>query len=372
MRRAYPYHTDRIGMVTINDVAKRAGVSISTVSNVINKNKYVSDVLAERVNAAVRELDYTADPIARKMKIKHTKTIGVISADLCGLFFPHVLKGMYDVLISRGYKLIVMDSEGVHDSIGSIKKLREGITSLIQDRVDGIAFFSMVPEKMEAGIISDVMRASSKKPTVFVCVEKDLSGYGIDSVYANSERGADTAASHLIGAGCRRIGHISGPVFFTVVQDRMAGYKNALERNGLAVDEQRMIAHGDYSHKSGYLAMKELLGRMPDIDGVFVANDQMSVGAMKALFETGRRIPEDVKVIGYDDVFIASVLEPSLSTIHVQKHVMGKRAAELLIDQIENNREPAVPGTAVEIESRLIVRRSTVKDAPEDWILVDW
>jgi LacI family transcriptional regulator len=360
-------------MVTINDVAKRAGVSISTVSNVINKNKYVSDALAERVNTAVRELDYTANPIAQKMKVKYTKTIGVISADLCGLFFPYVLKGMYDAFISRGYHLIVMDSEGVHDSIGSIKKLREGITSLIQDRVDGIVFSSVVPENMEAGIINDVMKASSsKKPTVFVCVEKDLSRYGIDSVYANSERGADTATSHLIEAGCRRIGHISGPVFFTVVQDRIAGYKKAMERNGLAVDKARMIANGDYSHKSGYLAMKELLGKMPDIDGVFAANDQMSVGVMKALFEAGKRIPEDVKVIGYDDVFIASVLEPSLSTIHVQKHFMGKKAAELLIAQIENNREPTAQGTAVEIESKLVVRRSTVKNAPEDWILVDW
>jgi LacI family transcriptional regulator len=360
-------------MVTINDVAKRAGVSISTVSNVINKNKYVSDALAERVNTAVRELDYTANPIAQKMKGKYTKTIGVISADLCGLFFPYVLKGMYDAFISRGYKLIVMDSEGVHDSIGSIKKLREGITSLIQDRVDGIVFSSMVPEKMEAGIINDVVKTSfSKKPTVFVCVEKDLSKYGIDSVYANSERGADTATSHLIETGCRSIGHISGPVFFTVVQDRIAGYKNAMERNGFAVDESRMIANGDYSHKSGYLAMKELLGRIPDIDGVFIANDQMSVGAMKALFEAGKRIPEDVKVIGYDDVFIASVLEPSLSTIHVQKHFMGKKAAELLIAQIENDRESGAGGTAVEIESKLVVRRSTVKNAPEDWILVDW
>ncbi|MDR1374184.1 MAG: LacI family transcriptional regulator, partial [Treponema sp.] len=325
-------------MVTINDVAKRAGVSISTVSNVINKNKFVSPELCRRVKDAVKEMDYTANPIARKMKVKYTKTIGVISADLCGLFFPYVLKGMYDVFISKGYKLIVMDSEGVHDNIGSIKKLREGITSLIQDRVDGIAFFSMVPEKMEVDIISDVMKASfSKKPTVFVCVEKDLSKYGIDSVYANSERGADTATSHLIETGCRCIGHISGPVFFTVVQDRIAGYKNAMERNGLAVDEPQMIANGDYSHKSGYLAMRELLGKMPDIDGVFVANDQMSVGAMKAIFEADKRIPEDVKVIGYDDVFIASVLEPSLSTIHIQKHFMGKRAAELLIAQIENN-----------------------------------
>jgi DNA-binding LacI/PurR family transcriptional regulator len=357
-------------MITINDVAKRAGVSISTVSNVLNKNKFVSEELIQRVSQAVRELEYTANPIAQKMKFKRTKTIGVISADLCGLFYPYILKGIYKAFNSKGYRLIVMDTEGINDNIGSVKKLRDGITSMVNDRVDGIVFSSTVPEEMEADIFSDVKKLSSSEiTTAFVCVEKDMSGFGIDSIYANSVVGADTATTHLLDVGCERIGHITGPYYFTVAQDRITGFKNAMRRRGFEVDDHRMMASGDYTHKSGYLAMKELLYKMPNLDGVFVANDQMSVGAMKAIFETGKRIPEDVKVIGYDDVFIASALEPSLSTIHVQKYIMGKKAAELLIGQIENN---AAPGTAVELGSNLVVRRSTVKDAPEDWILVDW
>ena len=360
-------------MITINDVAKKAGVSISTVSNVLNKSKFVSGELVRRVHLAVRELDYTANPIAQKMKFKRTKTIGVISADLCGLFYPYILKGIYEAFHSKGYRVIVMDTEGINDHIGSIKKIRESISSLIQDRVDGIVFSSTIPEKLEADIIDDIMRASSKKNTAFVCVEKDLSKYGIDSVYANSILGADIAASHLLEVGCRRIGHISGPYYFTVAQDRIDGFTNALGRAGIAVDGSRMIANGDYTHKSGYLAMKELLVKMPNLDGVFVANDQMAVGALKALFEAGKRVPEDVKVIGYDDVFIASVLEPPLSTIHVQKHSMGKKAAEMLIHQLETGEEyhkhtPA----AIEIESKLVIRKSTVRDAPDDWNLVDW
>jgi LacI family transcriptional regulator len=360
-------------MYTINDVAKKAGVSISTVSNVLNKSKFVSDELARRVNLAVRELDYTANPIAQKMKFKRTKTIGVISADLCGLFYPYILKGIYEAFHSKGYRVIVMDTEGINDHIGSIKKMQDAISSLIQDRVDGIVFSSTIPEVLEAGIIDELMKASSKKNTAFVCVEKDLSKYGIDSVCANSVMGAEIATGHLIDVGCRRIGHISGPYYFTVAQDRIEGFKNALARAGIAIDQARMIANGDYTHKSGYLAMKELLFKMPDLDGVFAGNDQMSVGALKALFEAGKRVPEDVKVIGYDDVFIASVLEPSLSTIHVQKHYMGKTAAEMLLHQIETGEEyhkhtPA----AIEIESKLVIRKSTVKDAPDDWILVDW
>jgi len=360
-------------MVNIHDVAKRAGVSISTVSNVLNKNKYVSDDLVRQVNAAVQELKYSANPIAQKMKIKYTKTIGVITADLCGLFYPYILKGMYDVLSAKGYRLVIMDNDGAHDNLGGIKKFQESITGLINDRMDGIVFASTVPDEIEVEILRDSMNLPSfRKNTGFVCIEKNLAKYGIDSVYADSETGAEIATTHLIEVGCRSICHISGPLFVTIAQDRVRGYKTIMSRHGLDVDDEQMIAHGDYTHKSGYLAMQDLLRKMPDLDGVFVANDQMSVGAMKALFEAGKRIPEDVKLIGYDDVFIASVLEPSLSTIHVQKYQMGKNAAELLLSQIEEKKDTSSLGTAIELEPKLIVRRSTVKNAPNDWILTDW
>ena len=359
-------------MVTIHDVAKRAGVSISTVSNAINKNKFVSPDLERRVNAAVQELKFSANPIARKMKTKQTNTIGIITADLCGLFYPYILKGMYDILNSKGYRLIILDSEGGHDSLGSIKRFQESITGLIKDRVDGIAFASTVPEDIEAEIIREAMNLPSFNNTAFVGIEKNLSKYGIDSVYADSEKGAETAVTHLIETGCRKIGHITGPAYVTIAQDRIAGYKKIMSVNNFEVDDDRMLAHGDYTHKSGYLGMKALLEKTPDLDGVFIANDQMAVGAMKAVFEAKKRVPEDIKIIGYDDVFISSILEPSLSTIHIQKHLMGKHAAELILAQIENRKKPAAKSIEIELETKLIVRKSTVKDAPDDWILVDW
>ncbi len=359
-------------MVSIKDVAKRAGVSISTVSNVLNKSKYVSDDLKIRVNVAVQELGYQANPIAQNMKFKHTKTVGIITADLCGLFYPYVLKGMYDIFYKKGYQVIILDSDGLNDRLGSIKKLREGIHRLILNRVDGIVFASTVPESLEKSIAEDIQRMSfnKNKKIGLVCVETNLSRYGIDSVFSNSIVGAEKATSHLMEMGCKRIGHITGPIFTSVAQDRLQGYKTILEKNGHVFTDS-MMAEGDYTHKSGYCAMKELLKKMPDIDGVFVANDQMSVGALKALSEAGKRVPQDIKMIGYDDVFIASVLEPPLSTIHIRKNYMGSKAAELLIDQIENNHEARKP-VAVELESRLVVRKSTSIQAPEDWILVDW
>jgi DNA-binding LacI/PurR family transcriptional regulator len=360
-------------MVTIHDVAKRAGVSISTVSNVLSKNKYVSEDLARQVNTAVQELKYTANPIAQKMKIKNTNTIGVITADLCGLFYPYILKGMYDVLNAKGYRLVILDSDGGNDRFGGIKKFKESITGLIRDRMDGIVFASTVPEEIETEILRESMNHPSfRKNTGIVCIEKNLSKHGIDSVYTDSQTGAEIAAAHLLDTGCRKICHISGPLFVTIAQDRVRGYKNVLKSKNLAVDDDRMISHGDYTHTSGYVAMKELLKKTPDLDGVFVANDQMSVGAMKALFEAGRRIPEDVKLIGYDNVFIAGVLEPSLSTIHVQKYQMGKNAAEVLLSQIDKSMDFPSKGMAIELEPKLIIRRSTDKNAPNDWILTDW
>ena len=155
-----------------------------------------------------------------------------------------------------------------------------------------------------------------------------------------------------------------------IAQERVVGYKACMKENGLYVDEERMIAFGDYTHQSGYGAMKQLLEMTPDLDGVFCGNDQMAVGAMKYLKEIGKRVPEDIKLIGYDDVFLASVVEPSLSTIHVQKKHAGIEAAKMLFDRIDSNGEKKVRG--IKKEGRLIVRKSTVKDAVEDWDDVEW
>ena len=155
----------------------------------------------------------------------------------------------------------------------------------------------------------------------------------------------------------------------SIATDRALGYRKAMAEAGLSVDDS-MVAEGDYSHQSGYAAMKELLKSMPGIDGVFSGNDQMAVGALKALREHHKKVPEEIKIIGYDDVFISSVVEPALSTIHIRKKHAGIETAKILFDRIENEENKEV--IRMKMESRLVVRKSTVKDAPEDWILSDW
>ena len=136
-------------------------------------------------------------------------------------------------------------------------------------------------------------------------------------------------------------------------------------------DWTRQIEYGDYSHQSGYLAMKRLLEDMPDLDGVFCGNDQMAVGALKLLKEYGKRVPEDIKVMGYDDVFLSSIIDPSLSTIHIQKTHTGIKAAQMLFQRIENPDMDEEP-VGVKMGAKLVVRRSTVADTEEQWLFVDW
>ena len=359
-------------MVSIKDVAQRAGVSISTVSNVLNGTKFVSETLRRRVMTAVEELGYQANPIARNMKSSRSHTVGVISTDIGGLFYPYVIKGLYNRFSQNGYNVHVFETDGVHDPRSSWERVVDGVRHFVEYRVDGIVLTSIFPANMEAYYADRILKLvqNSGKDIAIVSLETDFTRYGIDSVYANSVAGAERAVDHLVLKGCGRIAHITGPIFTRVSIERLTGYRNAMARAGLEVREA-WIANGDYSHPSGYKAMDEILRRAPEIDGLFVANDQMAVGAMRRIHEAGLRIPEDIKVIGYDDVFISCVLEPPLSTMHVLKRTMGEHGAQLLIDRIEG-RSASRRAIAIEMEARLVERRSTNPQAPDDWILSDW
>ena len=202
-------------------------------------------------------------------------------------------------------------------------------------------------------------------------LERNLTPYGIDSVYFDGYANSVMAVQHLIDCGCRKICHISGPGYMEIAEERILGYLATMRQNGLPVNERKMIAKGNYSHQGGYLAMKELLENVPDLDGIFCGNDQMAIGALKVLKEYGKQVPQDVKLIGYDDIFISSIVEPSLSTIHIKKKHAGMEAAKILLDRIENP-DDRKPVRGVLMDGRLVVRKSTVAAAPEDWILSEW
>ena len=358
-------------MSGIKDVAKMAGVSISTVSNVLNKSRYVSPELAKRVEDAVEALSYEVNPIARSMKNNKTGMIGVITEDICGVFYPYVVKGISSVAREKGYQVIICDAQSVYGDIGVIKREEEIFRRLVLNQVDGIIFVSAVPENMKKKYLAKILKLTNEKKKIpIVSIERDFSEEGIDSVYFDSYQNAIMAVQHLVDCGCHCICHITGPTDMQVAQERVRGYRKCMEDNGLQVEES-MIASGDYSHQSGYAGTMRLLENHPELDGIFCGNDQMAVGALKALKQKGKRIPEDIKLMGYDNVFVSSIVEPSLSTIHIKKRRTGIQAAEILFQRLENpegNQEPV----AIRMESSLVVRRSTVGKGPVNEEVMEW
>lgn len=361
-------------MSSIKDVAERAGVAISTVSNVLNKTKYVSPELIDRVEKAVQELSYEVNPIARSMKNKRTRMIGVITEDMCGVFYPYVVKGINAVATEKGYQVIICDTHGVNGDLEAFKREKKLFKRLIANRVDGIIFVSTVPQAQSTQYFAEIMRIANRdKPIPLVSLERDFTHEGIDSVIFDSYGNAKSAVKHLSSVGCKRICLITGPVGMEIVREREQGFLDGMTACGLPFDPQTMMAHGDYTHQSGYIAMRELFERVPDMDGVFCHNDQMAVGALKFLREKGVKVPEDIKLMGYDDVFLASLVEPSLTTIHIRKRHAGIKAAELLFARIESEDvDEALDAVGHLMSGSIVVRQSTVASSPEDWNLVDW
>lgn len=360
-------------MIGIKEVAVRAGVSISTVSNVLNKAKYVSPELVVRVEKAVLELGYEVDPIAASMKSKKSGTIGVITEDMCGVFYPYVVRGINTIADEKGYKIIICDVNGKKGGETALERERELFQKLLTSRVDGIIFVSSISGSSQDKYFVDLKKIADykHKKTPIVSLERDLTMLGIDSVYFDNYINAQKAVRHLIDCGCKKICHIAGPIELQIVQERIQGYEKCLTDNKMELNRETMISYGDYTHQSGYVAMEKLLMDVPDIDGVFCSNDQMAIGALKILKEKGKAVPEKIKLIGYDDVFVSSIVDPPISTIHIQKKTAGRKAAEILFDRIEHpNKSDLAIG--IKLESRLVIRKSTMEGIPEDWDLNDW
>ncbi len=347
-------------MASIKDVAEKAGVSISTVSNVINNTKYVSDELKARINKIIEELQYEVDPVARSLKSKKTMTIGVVITNINRIFFPQVIKGIQDCAAKNGYNLMFCSSD---DRLADEKRF---IQMLENSWVDGIILDS-VADAGDREYFNHLSSLGGKKKSIpVVSLERKIDG--ISSVVVNNRQGGSIAARHLIDCGCRNIAHITGPLNSCLAADRLYGYKNELLKENLKTDDS-MIVEGDYSPLSGYRAMRQLLTAGMEVDGIFAANDQMAIGAIKAVRENGIRIPEDIKIVGFDNTFVASIVEPALTTVNVPQYKMGDAAVEALIRRIE---DPSAEAFCVELAINLIIRSSTDLRGDKNWDLYGW
>lgn len=346
---------------TIKDVAKRAGTSISTVSNVLNNRRTIRDDLRQRILMASKELGYVANPIAKGLKMNKSYNIGVIVTDINCIFFAPLLKGIQGVLAPAGYNMMIYDSNY------NPEKETQYVRAMRSNRADGI-ILAGIADHLNKETFSQIVPSESQPSMPIVSIENDLFEYGIDSIFVDNIKSSFTATRHLLEMGCKKIAHITGPVSVSHTERRFKGYRSALEISDLPFDSA-LIVNGDFSAISGYQAIRHLLEINTEFDGIFAANDQMAVGALRALAIAGKEVPRDVKVVGYDNTFIASIVDPALTTIRVPNYEMGVRAAQLLLDRIENpKRKPAM----VLLDYELVVRNSTLASARSKWDMEYW
>jgi LacI family transcriptional regulator len=313
---------------SIYDVARESRVSVFTVSAVVNNKSHVGNKLRERVEAAIRKLNYRPNLIARSLAKQRTHTIGMIVPDIANPFFPMVVRGAEDAAQKRGYNLLLCNSDD------NLDKEEKAIELLLSKRVDGILL-----TKATGNLRPPLVKMIHEVDTPFVLVMRTYPKLTKDAVITDDYQGAHDAVCHLARAGRRRIGLISGPLKISNAKARWQGFHDALQAQGLPLDPQ-LVIEGDYRIESGFRAGHALLSHRPD--GIYVANHLMTIGLLQAAEEMGLSCPDDFGLVSFDDYPWLGVFRPRLTTVELPKHQLGREAAELLIERIGGSREKAV------------------------------
>ncbi|ELY2498271.1 ribose operon transcriptional repressor RbsR [Cronobacter sp. JZ38] len=308
-------------MATMKDVARLAGVSTSTVSHVINKDRFVSDAIRVRVEDAVRTLNYAPSALARSLKLNQTRTIGMLITASSNPFYSELVRGVERSCFERGYSLVLCNTEGDE------QRMNRNLETLLQKRVDGLLLLCTETHQPSPAI----MTRYPAIPTVMM----DWSPFDGDSdvIQDNSLLGGDIATRHLIEKGFTRIACVTGPLDKTPARQRLEGYRTAMRRAGLPVPEGYEVI-GDFEFAGGLRAMQSLLALPEPPQAVFMGNDAMAVGAYQALYQAGLRIPQDIALVGYDDIELARYMTPPLTTIHQPKDELGELAIDVLIHRM--------------------------------------
>jgi len=333
-------------VVTIRHVARAAGVSVATVSRVYNHSALVREETRKQVEAAGTRLGYAPHGTARSLITSKTSTLGVLLPDLYGEFFSEVIRGIDQAAQASGYHLLVSSS---HDDMRALT----AVLRSMRGRVDGLVV-------MSPDVESPV--ALSHLPEQFPVVFLNCPAEGADSITIANRDGARAMVSHLVDLGHRDIAMIKGPRRNYDAVERLAGYRLALRERQVRWSAQLEVA-GDFSERSGYRAVRELLGRSPRPTAIFAANDSMAIGALGALREGGIAVPGAMAVAGFDDIPMASYVSPALTSVHVDISALGERAAVRLLGAIR--RSPGDQPFQEVLPAALVVRESCGAAIPE-------
>lgn len=326
---------------TIKDVARKAGVSVKTVSRVLNNSPLVKDETRRRVLAAIDELDFHPNAAARSLVLHKSKSIGLVIADITNPFFPEIVRGAEDVANTHNYNVILCNTDEDPD------KERAYFDLLLEKQVDGIILSGSRVE-------SDEIIALAQKGVSIVVINHDIRHPRVGVVTVQDEEKGYEAVCHLVNIGHRRIAYIAGSPRSSSHMQRFAGYKRALNDNGIPF-EDALVVQASPTIEGGFEGMRFLLDRSPRPTAVFAYNDLQAIGAMEAIKQRGLAIPADVAVIGFDDIQLAAYTTPPLTTFRQPKYQMGQRAAEMLINMINR---VAVRENRVVIEPQLVIRES--------------
>lgn len=326
---------------TVRDIAAAAGVSIATVSRVLNEVDHpVSGEKRQRVLEAARNLDYRPNYVARSLRTDRSATIGIITDDITSPFSPVIVRGIQDCLKAQGYHCVVINADWDPD------QERAAIRDLISRSIDGVIF----AESWHRSANTELDLAN--KPYVFV--HRQFAAAYPYSVAPDEVYGARLAVRHLLELGHRRIGYINGPEHFYASADRLAGYTAELAEAEIAV-EPGLVTRGDWSVESGLAAGRLLLENHSQPTAIFAGNDLMAVGAIYAWRDAGLAVPGDIAVVGYDDRDIAAIFRPAITTVTLPCYDMGEASAQMLLELMAGR------GGVVEevkVRGRLIVRES--------------
>jgi len=327
---------------TIHDVAAAASVSVASVSRVLNDRGDVAPPTRERILATIKELGYRPNSTARNLRNRATSVLGLIISDITNPFFTSMARGVEDVAHAAGLSLILANADE------NLDKESEYLEVAVAEQMAGVVL-------SPASSTRTKVEALTGRGVPVVTIDRRLRDPSLDSVTVNNARAARDATTHLIQQGCRRIGLISGPSDTSSGSGRLAGYKTALRTSGIPY-EPNLVSDGGFRTEGGYRATVELLSQNSGLDGLFVANNLMTLGSLAALHEHGVDIPGEIALVGFDDMPWMVGMRPQLSVVAQPIYDIGTCATAMLIARIRGDDSPP---QKVVLKAPLIIRESS-------------
>lgn len=332
--------------ITLADVAAEAGVSVMTVSRVVNGRPGVGKDTRERVRRAIESLGYRPNVVARGLRAASSRSIGLIVPDVTNPYFPEIVRGAEDVAVEHGYTLLL--TNGVEDVARETAALRAFEDHLVA----GVIACSPRLESEELYRLLERQRAA-------VLVNRRSDPRYAGSVRIDHEQGARMLMRHVHEVGCRRPAYLSGPAHSHAGRERLLGHQREAAELGLGLPPERVVPCAP-TVKGGAKAARETLERFPDVDALICFNDLVAAGALQAAEEMGIAVPKELAVTGYDDIVFARMFSPGLTTIRAPKYELGQQAARMLMDRMQGRNY----GVNIVLQPELVVRGSTAGFSP--------